>query len=355
MTKLIPEGRYMVGIFTARVFDTMSQKPRQLDSFAIPLRPDRMIREISYTKKNDGLNTNEIKVPSQTGNRYCITLHRFVAIVAGNHKLTIFTNKDKLLELLDTDDVSYDRICDYRSTRDVYVAIKKGLRKEASDSSECDVDHRAGRKHRYCDGLLRAAPTSHRMNICFIYIRENEDDWCWGLRKMRYEGGVESPPSTKAAILVHVEATYTDASSTPIPVCNVLDILKEHPSWVSKKDNLSCRCKKVNNIRVSYKGVLGKKCHYCRRWNRKNGSEDPADDSSDEDYSSDDGSDTSQEASVAPSGSDGDPSENEDDLDDTAPPPASVKRRPVPSFFTEMINIDAMASLSFKRQRVKKA
>jgi len=297
MTKLIPEGRYMVGIFTARVFDTMSQKPRQLDSYAIPLRPDRMMREISYTKKNDGLNTNEIKVPSQTGNRYCITLHRFVAIVAGNHKLTIFTNKNKLLELLETDKVRYDRICDYRSTRDVYVAIKKGLRKEASDSSECDVDHRAGRKHRYCDGLLRAAPTSHRMNTCFIKIRENEDDWCFGLHKMKYIDGVESPPSAKAAILVHVETTYTDASSTPIPVCNVLDILKEHPSWVSKKDNLSCRCRKVNKIRVSYKGVIGKKCHYCRRYNRKNGSVDSDDDSTDEDYSSDDGSETSRSSS----------------------------------------------------------
>ena len=63
MTKLIPEGRYMVGIFTARVFDTMSQKPRQLDSFAIPLRPDRMIREISYTKKNDGYDTEEEIIP----------------------------------------------------------------------------------------------------------------------------------------------------------------------------------------------------------------------------------------------------------------------------------------------------
>ena len=296
MTKSIPEDRYMVGIFNARLFDTMSGITRKLDSYAIPLRPNRMMREISYSKKKSR-NDNEVNIATQTGNQYKFTLHRFVAIVAGNHKLTIFTNEDKLLELLETDKVRYDRICDYRSTRDVYVAIKKGLRKEAYDSSECDVDHRAGRKHRYCDGLLRAAPTSHRMNICFIYIRENEDDWCWGLRKMRYEGGVESPPSTKAAILVHVEATYTDASSTPIPVCNVLDILKEHPSWVSKKDNLSCHCRKVNKIRVSYKGVIGKKCHYCRRCNRKNGSVDRADDSTDEDYSSDDGSETSRSSS----------------------------------------------------------
>ena len=329
MTKSIPEGRYMVGIFTARVFDTMSGVPRQLDSYAIPLRPDRMMREISYGKQK---NQNIVTIATQTGNQYFFTLHRFVAIVAGNHKLTIFTNEDKLLELLETDKVRYDRICDYRSTRDVYVAIKKGLRDEASDSSECDVDHRAGRKHRYCDGLLRAAPTSHRMNICFIKIRENEDDWCWGLRKMRYEGGVESPPSTKAAILVHVEATYTDASSTPIPVCNVLDILKEHPSWVSKKDNLSCRCRKVNKIRVSYKGIIGKKCHYCRRWNRKNGSVDPADDSTDEDYS-DDGSETSRSSSSDDGsrtlGSEHSSRSRHTDSDDSVKKPSKKKRREV--------------------------
>jgi len=361
MTKSIPQGRIMVGIFTARVFDTMTSIAENSGTYAIPLapaeavnvdgrrvyRPARIMREVSYTKDR---NNNQVHIPTQTGNQYHFKLHRFVAIVAGSLELTIFTNKDKLLELLDTEEVSYDRIFDYYSTQDVYNNIKDKLREEASDSSQCDIDHRAGRRGRYRDGLLYAAPTSHRMNLCFIYIRRHEKDWCFGLHKMEYIDGVESPPSTKANILKHVEATYTDASSPPLPVCNVLDILKEHESWVSPEDNLSCRCDKdeETNKRVGFDGVVGMRCPYCDNSSQKqrdqvSGSSSPTQEASAEVV------DSTTPAEVVGSTT---PAEV---VGSTTPRPSSIKRPfTTVSSFIETVNISAMADLSFKRRGGKK-
>lgn len=77
MTKSIPQGRIMVGIFTARVFDTMTSIAENSGTYAIPLapaeavnvdgrrvyRPARIMREVSYTKDR---NNNQVHIPTQT-------------------------------------------------------------------------------------------------------------------------------------------------------------------------------------------------------------------------------------------------------------------------------------------------
>lgn len=266
MTKFLPEGRYMVGIFTARVFDLKSSYAERNGNYAIPLRQGQIMREISYYKHEDG---NRLGIYSQTGNKFTIRLHRFVAIVAANHELTIFTNEQKLQEFIGPD-VNYDRLFDYRSTSDVYLALKNELRDAVSDSSECDIDHRAGRKARRHDGLLYASPTSHRMNLCFLWIRRKEKDWCWGLRKMRYINGVQSPKSRESKILETTPTTYP----SHLPVCHVRDILPLHECWVLPEDGLYCTCRNAQGKRIS--SVL---CHYCVRCNRKQAGLDPDGDS----------------------------------------------------------------------------
>jgi len=205
-SKNIEPGRYLVGLFTARVFDLKANQANQVrkgetvGGVGVPFRGGIM-REVSYGSDEAKL-SGEFQVviddPTRDSLHYTFRLHRFVLIVAANHGLSIFG--DGVLAQLGVNiqeqGPSYDRYIEYRplSSKSESNSIINALRVGNAHSKECDGDHRMGRDMRYLHGLLYCALTSHRMNSCFSYSRKNAGHWCAGAHIMKYNGGVESSP-----------------------------------------------------------------------------------------------------------------------------------------------------------------
>ena len=193
-SKTLSKNRYLVGLFTARVFDLQAphavewgkkgSRGKVVGGYGVPLYGNNIIREISYTDHSNPLDERVIGI-----NDHTFTLHRFVAIVAANYGFTIF--EDGVLDELGLDlrGRRYDEYIAYRAARTTWGSIYKSLRVGDVHSRQCDVDHRAGRDLRHLDGLLHAAYTSHRMNICYHHARENAGHWCCGCEIMTYAGG----------------------------------------------------------------------------------------------------------------------------------------------------------------------
>jgi hypothetical protein len=122
-------------------------------------------------------------------------LHRLVHMVAHHYGITIFA--DGMLERVGVKlppDTTYDQYITYKPRKSRRASVDKFLREDDNlRSKRCDVDHRLGKDRRYLHGLLYSQPISHRMNICFRYVREDAGDWCFGLHIGAYNGGVESP------------------------------------------------------------------------------------------------------------------------------------------------------------------
>ena len=96
----LPNGKYMVGILgSAKILDLKSLKAAHTNlhgvtsGYGVPLGFD-IIREIAYTKNTEkgGLITFKVALSNPDGGFHCKSLHRFIAIVAGAYKLTIFSN-----------------------------------------------------------------------------------------------------------------------------------------------------------------------------------------------------------------------------------------------------------------------
>ena len=202
-SKKIEPGRYLVGLFTARVFDLKARKVKSNNKkggVGVPFRGGIM-REVSYGSDEAKLSGEfqlAIDDPTRAVLHHCFSLHPFVLIVAANHALSIFG--DGVLAQLGVNiqeqGPSYDRYIEYRplSSKSESNSIINALRVGKAHSEQCDGDHRMGRDMRYLHGLLYCALTSHRMNTCFGHSRKNAGHWCAGAHIMKYNGGVESSP-----------------------------------------------------------------------------------------------------------------------------------------------------------------
>ena len=167
-----------------------------------------IIRELAYSpsKRDTGLLQVKLVNPVKGENDHTFSLHRIVAIIALHYGISIFA--DGVLAELGINiqaGRSYDRHFEYRpieqQSSDERRSIINALRVGDAHSRQCDVDHRCGRDHRHLHGLLYCAPTSHRMNTCFIHARKNAGHWCFGLLEMKYEGGVISSDVFQASVL----------------------------------------------------------------------------------------------------------------------------------------------------------
>jgi hypothetical protein len=181
----------LVGLFTARVFDT---SPGQVRDNGVLLDDEEEIyeRELQYTfKAKESIYSIDIAIIGPKESKP-YKLHRFVQIIAIMYGMSIFA--EGMLERLHLslpDKKRYDDFVVYRPL-DGHTAesILRDLRVGVAHSRQCDVDHRLGStKARYLHGLLYAAPISHRMNMCFIYTRKTAGHWCFGLLISKYSGG----------------------------------------------------------------------------------------------------------------------------------------------------------------------
>ena len=274
----------MVGIMgSARVFDLDCKVDR--DGTGILLHSDglekRILREVSTTLRevSTTLLTSEASLPTyQTmlkksgGGQYTFTLHRLIAIVAGNYKLTVFTN-ETILETLGVRTKNYDRNFEYRqSGEQSYRSLIRELRSGTEKSSECDIDHRAGRDKRHLNCLLHSQATSHKMNTCFSHVRKNARHWCFGLLVMSYRDGNESGSRKECRELADISDNFPSAvqveagksySNTDLLECLPCNILTEVEKWVTQ--DVECYCDK---LREDAKLKKKTKCDYCLDWNK---------------------------------------------------------------------------------------
>lgn len=200
------QGRFMVGLCGARVIDAMAPHVNETRNGAfvggrgVHLDGIRFIREVSYSKhyssRNGMFECFEMHLSGNT-----VKLHRLVGMMLSHYDATVFS--EGVLGSIDINNVgNYDHRFVYQPLDDVARdSIERALRHGNVVSNQCDWDHRCGTDLRYLNGALFGAPTSHRMNICFIFVRRNAGHWLFGLIHQRYIGGVESSERNPLAIL----------------------------------------------------------------------------------------------------------------------------------------------------------
>ncbi len=234
----------MVGLFTARVFDTSPRHIRD-NGALLDVEEEMHERELQYTfKKKDCIYSIDIAIIGPEESK-TYKLHRFVQITASMYGMSIFA--EGMLERLHLslpDKKRYDDFIVYRplESRNENRKILNDLRVGKVHSLQCDVDHRLGStKARYLHGLLYAAPTSHRMNTCFTQAREKAGHWCFGLLISKYEGGKVSTSISheflKRIKIVNDKPTFDKAAIEGIDPFTVLPPLIK--DWIIDVD---CYC-----------------------------------------------------------------------------------------------------------------
>mmetsp|Transcript_3991 Transcript_3991/g.11344 ORF Transcript_3991/g.11344 Transcript_3991/m.11344 type:complete len:351 (-) Transcript_3991:173-1225(-) len=213
-TKILERGRYLVGLFHARVFDCNSKysgpKGGEGGGCGIPITPTKngkpqIMRELAYTPQVNEPGTLNVSPddPTREQTTHIFKLHRFVSLVANERGINIFG--DGVLSNLGVEFAEgnkYDQHFAYRplTNKGEADAIARALRIGDAHSHQCDIDHRRGRDKRWLHGILFGHPTSHRMNTCLVKCRENAGHWCFGLEIYPYKGGVESTECKSTAL-----------------------------------------------------------------------------------------------------------------------------------------------------------
>ena len=200
--KVLDPTRYMVDIYTARVFDLKSSNAvEKMDGFivggyGVPLYGS-ILRELAYSPHEEAEGRLDVNLanPNDEENNYTFSLHRLIMIVANGKGISIFA--DGALEGVDVHPPTgstLDNIIAYHplTSTNEKRSIQRALRVGNVHSKQSDGDHRMGKDMRYLNGLLFCALTSHYMNTCFGYSRKNAGHWCCGLFIMVYNGGVDS-------------------------------------------------------------------------------------------------------------------------------------------------------------------
>ena len=280
-TKTLERGRYLVGLFLARVFDCNSKcSISSGGGDGIPITPikdakPQIFRELAYTSyaKDPGRLDVCPDDPTRKGAYHTFQLHRFVALIANHHEINIFGDgvlSDLGIEFAEGN--KYDHHFAYRPLRsnDEASMIARALRVGDAHSRQCDVDHRRGRDKRWLHGILFAHPTSHRMNTCLSHCRKNAEHWCFGLQIYPYKGGVESTERTGTALpkdlvfptwkqVLKEGNTFDGAKQLRkfnlVPVPPLRDLVPIKPEDVGL-DDVDCECSSLK------KGQT--KCHVCR-------------------------------------------------------------------------------------------
>ena len=288
--KKLERGRYLVGLFHARVFDCNSKfsMPRigEGGGDGIPITPikdakPQIFRELAYTP--DAEEPGRLKVqpanPTSEASTHTFTLHRFVALVANHHEINIFG--DGVLSDLGIEFAEGNKYCHhfaYRplSNENEARTIARALRVGNAHSRQCDVDHRRGRDKRWLHGILFAHPTSHRMNTCLIHCRVNAGHWCFGLQIHEYKGGVESTECKHTALptdlvfptwgqVLEKGNTFDGAKQLRkldiVPVPPLRDLIPIKPEDVGL-DDVDCKCAMTMAMGTG-------KCHVCKENERE--------------------------------------------------------------------------------------
>ena len=199
-----------MGLFHDRVIDLQSshatemRKGKVVGGHAVPFN-GKIIRELAYTQQDKHTLQVHVRAVGET-KAHTIMLHRFVSIVAANHGMSVV--KDGAIASLgleipaDSDGISnYDRHFEYHTDTVTLDSIMRALRVGDRHSTGCDWDHNGGRDHRHLHGLLYGLETSHRLNICYRFVRENAGHWCNGLQIMEYTNGQVSHDVTLSTVL----------------------------------------------------------------------------------------------------------------------------------------------------------
>ena len=292
-TKTFECSRYLVGLFYARVFDCNSKYSVPSGGGGggdgVPITPNQnakpqIFRELAYTPNTSAPGRLDVGPDDPTRERttHTLTLHRFVALVANEHGINIFG--DGVLSNLGIEFAEGNTYCQHfayrplstHSNKNEAQAISRALRVGNAHSRQCDVDHRRGRDKRWLHGILFAHPTSHRMNTCLVYCRENAGHWCFGLHIHPYKGGVESTERTGTALpkdlvfptwkqVLKEGNTFDGAEQLReldiVPVPPLRDLVPITPAQVGL-DNVDCECAKTMTMGTG-------KCDVCKENERE--------------------------------------------------------------------------------------
>ena len=265
-SKTLTKNKWLVGLFTARVIDTDSNQAVEYSSttgsvgkvvggYGSLLDSNRIIREVAYSSDSSDYRTVHV-------DEHAFTLHRFVSIVAANYGFTIF--EDGVLRKLGLNlrGHKYDEYIAYRAKEYTWDAIYRALRVGKAHSQQCDVDHRFATDKRFLDGLLYAAYTSHRMNSCFIKVREDARHWCCGCEIMKYEGGHKSFLRSKTYFPAiyklypnGFEAAHDEAYAEGLHETDPFEFLPPLTKPWELNEDVDCYCSRLDE---------GTKCDVCR-------------------------------------------------------------------------------------------
>ena len=271
---MLPKNRYLVGLFLARVFDLQSQvailKVGGRESYGALLPNGNIMREILYTI-DDNTFTRKLMLDNPEGKKHCFTLHRFVLIVASCYGCSIF-EKGALAKLgiKIPEGCALDEFLTYHyprtSNSKEAARLKNALRVDKAHSKQCDGDHRMGRDRRFYDGILFCLLTSHRMNICFIYMRTEAGHWCCGLVIMPYDGGLVTDYNSMEYFPALDDLTFPTPSQIrsgtadttaldDLPRLDFLTILPRVEAPWDISDEVDCYCARLG----------GEKCDVCKQ------------------------------------------------------------------------------------------
>lgn len=278
----------MVGLFSARVFTLFAHEAiRSYNGVVVgygALLPNgNIIREIAYTSDtHSGNGDRKFQLSNPEGGKpHIFTLHRFVLIVASCHGFSIFeVGALQKLDINLPEGHALDEYIGYhppkRSSSAEAIKIMRKLRVESAHSQQCDGEHRMGRCYRFLDSNLFCALISHRMNICFIFMRKNAGHWCCGCEIMPYNGGLdvdtggsvvdfnsmEQMPKLKVLNFPSAdeirEGTADTTALAALPRLDPLTVLQrvEKP-WLSISKEVDCSCNLLREIN-------GERCEVCK-------------------------------------------------------------------------------------------
>ena len=250
--KLFERGRYMFGLYSARVYDTHA---RNAENNGAPLRDNavhfnaqgidhRVGRQLVIGRHsvNDPARRISLDNANINENNHTFRLHRLTLVLASALRITVFDGG--VLERIGVTipvGSKFDEYIVYRPLNDANErqAIINALRVGAAHSLQCDGDHHLGYGSIYCHGLSCVTPESHRMNTCFIHVRRNAGHWCFGLHYSGYTGGFE----TNAVDTSFVERiTFGEGGEDPLfdgePIVetNLFGILQPLENWIVNVD-----------------------------------------------------------------------------------------------------------------------
>ena len=194
--------RYLVGLFTARVYDTEATRAYDTGNPSEPQHEhytaqgdEQHVFTPLTTEYVNGTYRVRLNNANVEGRNYTFTVHRLVQVLANHYEITVFNDGNlEDIGLTAPLNSNFDDHITYRplhnNRHDIERGTMRAIRVGNNYARDCDGDHRLGASTlHYCHGLGHVSALSHRLNICFIHVRRNAGHWCFGLHISEYTDG----------------------------------------------------------------------------------------------------------------------------------------------------------------------